>query len=959
MTKNLKEFVSICVNKYKERTAFTYRADDFVINKTYEDLNNDINKLGAKILSEGFYDCKISLVGENSYEYIVTYLAIIGGKNTVVPIDKDLSSGQIQEQVARTKSKCVFYSKSVEHKIDRTNPEISGKYFCLDNILNITNINSDKYEKIEIDENYTASIIFTSGTTGVSKGVMLSHRNIITCAENCLEPSGIDFNENNRTVVVLPLHHTYGMTAGVLAVLNEGTSNYINKNLCDFIKDIDEYKPNVMFLVPLFVENLFKIMGKGLLKNNVIHYIISGGAMLDIKYLKAFEKMGILIINGYGITECAPVVSINNCHKIKEGSIGAPICYNKVEIDTPDENGEGEILVKGSNVMQGYFENAAATKEAFKDKWFRTGDYGRIDQEGNLYITGRKKNIIILSNGKNIYPEELEAEVYKIPLVKEALVYSCDDDKISLEVYLDTEYISAMNIEQPHEKFDKALNKLNSELPFYKKIQEYNVRDTEFPKTSTKKIIRGGITAKENKKPNYRTGTTKTEIMLIKILKEEYRQQDIYLDDKVFKIINDSLSALTTICELEKAFNTKIPWAVLSDNPSIEELGMRIDHTIQNNDCNEENIEINLNNLKVNPQNNKRNYLLTGATGFFGIHLLSECIEERKVYCLVRDLRKFPSCLEYYLGLKVHSNIIPIEGDITKHNLGLSRRDLALVKKDVGVIINSAADVKHFGSLDSSRRTNVDGIIHAIYLAAEIGAKLEHISTMTVCGEGLVSQTTKDIFDENSLYIGQAYQENIYVHSKYTAEKAIHAARDKGLTANIYRLGNLTERASDGLFQINFAENGFRARMDAIKAVRALPEELFDLPVDYTYVDECAKAVKLLISLNENNETYHIYNHNTVSLKEYVDGFDLDIDKMPFSEFVKKLKNISHKNKNAKILLLYLSKMSQGEKFERVNIRSDKTLNKLLKLGFRWKRFSHKNIIKFEVDTNFSNDILA
>ena len=353
----------------------------------------------------------------------------------------------------------------------------------------------------------------TSGTTGNPKGVMLSQRNL---TYDMSASSAYLFIPAN-TILLLPLHHTFGFTACVLCMIYRGYSVYINKSLKTILPDIKKSQPRHICLVPLFIEKFYKNIWKNiesqgktaLVKKMIslsnfmrkigidlrpilfksirdafggnLEMLISGGAPIDKNYIKAFDDFGFQIIEGYGITECSPIVSINRNKFYSYGSVGVAIPGSEVDIIDADENNEGEIIVKGDHVMLGYYNNEEATKDAFFDGWFRTGDIGKKDENGFVYITGRKKNIIILSNGKNVYPEEIETEFLRIPYVDEVIVFG-RDDILCAEIYTETP--------DKKDEIKQNIKVLSENLPPYKQVKHIEFRDTEFEKTTTKKIKR-------------------------------------------------------------------------------------------------------------------------------------------------------------------------------------------------------------------------------------------------------------------------------------------------------------------------------------------------------------------------------------------------------------------------------------------------------------------------------------
>jgi len=368
----------------------------------------------------------------------------------------------------------------------------------------------------EIEPQATAALLYTSGTTGKPKGVMLSHRNLASDAVAACQHVGI-FGNN---MLVLPLHHSFGFVAAVCSMLLKGSEICISSSLKRTVSDLTKFKPSNMFLVPLFVETFYKKIwetakkqGKDKLLKRMIgvsnvllkagidvrrllfssiitslggnlKLIVSGGAPLDVKYVEGFRDIGINILNGYGITECSPIVSVNRNEYYRDGSVGLVLPCCEVKIAAPDEDGHGDICVKGDSVMQGYYGNEQATSETFDGEWFITGDIGYMDEDGFLYISGRRKNLIILNNGKNVYPEEIEEELLHIEYIKEAVVYA-EDNTIIAEVYLDTE-----KMPDCAGLLDQDIINLNKTLPVYKNIGKTRIRDVEFPKTTTKKIKR-------------------------------------------------------------------------------------------------------------------------------------------------------------------------------------------------------------------------------------------------------------------------------------------------------------------------------------------------------------------------------------------------------------------------------------------------------------------------------------
>ena len=493
--------------KSENKIAYKYRFKKSVVEITADQFKQHIEALGTYLYSIGFKDAKIALIGENSYEWIVSYFAIVNGGNVVVPLDKELPAEDLKELITRSGATALIYADTYSD-IASDNSEITTlcmndfeQFYAKGNEI----INSGNTEYIDFvpDGNKMCSIIFTSGTTGKPKGVMLTPRNILSD----IIAAGSISSLAGDTLLTLPLHHTFAFSTSVIAnIIFEGTTS-INSSLRNFKKDLAEFKPRNICVVPLYLESLYKniwnsakeqkkdkllktmiVISNGLRKVGIdlrrtlfksvldqlggnLDLLVAGGAPISDVYTKGFDDIGITVLNGYGITECSPVVSVNRYTKIVLGSVG-PVC-GCCEVKIKD----GEILVKGENVMLGYFDDPKATEDAFEDGWFKTGDLGYIKGDC-LFITGRIKNLIILSNGKNVSPEELEDLILTKTNAEEVLV-SAEGDYIMAEVYA----------QQP-EGVEEAILALNKNLPSYKQIQKVKFRDTEFEKTTTKKIKR-------------------------------------------------------------------------------------------------------------------------------------------------------------------------------------------------------------------------------------------------------------------------------------------------------------------------------------------------------------------------------------------------------------------------------------------------------------------------------------
>ena len=522
---DLKDMLSQKKRKNPDKIAVAFSKGKNVIAKTYADIYGDVCALGTWLYTKQFYGKHIAIIGENSYEWLVAFFAITCGGNVAVPIDKELPENEMAGLLKKADVEVIFYSKSYREPIinvvEILNKEVNA--YCMSDMQDYIGIGKEQiasgknsFLDYEIDRKQLCCIMFTSGTSGNCKGVMLSHENIAEDINNSCKL----FVLRGNTIAVLPFHHAFGLVVAVFMVLNYGYTIYINKSLKTVQKDLQIAKPQTMFLVPLFVETFHKQIwmsakkeGKEkmlkrmikisdfLLKFGIdvrkrvfdsvrqafgggIEYIICGGAPLATQYVKEFRSFGIEILNGYGTTECSPCAAVNRNYYHKDGTVGVVVPDIEVKISV-----SGEVLVKGSIVMQGYYNDDDSTNEVFNGGWYKTGDLGYLDDEGFLTLTGRCKNLIILSNGENISPEELEADFLKYDEVQEVLVYE-ENGVIIAEIYPDEDYLEKTECKIKQEHFDKICKVINSKRPLYKQVGKVRMRDFEFEKNTSKKILR-------------------------------------------------------------------------------------------------------------------------------------------------------------------------------------------------------------------------------------------------------------------------------------------------------------------------------------------------------------------------------------------------------------------------------------------------------------------------------------
>lgn len=549
---NIREVIKDGIEKHPNAIAFTLKnkIDKKVEYRdiTYKEFEKEINYLGTGFLKEGLKNKRISIIGPNSYQWALSYITILFGIGVVVPLDKGLPAQEIEDSIIRSESEVIIFDKKyvdiVNEIKNKKNTKIQS-FICMQDIEDksfktindIIKIGENEFLKgnreflnLDIDNDKANIILFTSGTTALSKAVMLSQKNI---ASNINSMNAVEkFYDGDVNLLMLPFHHTFAST-GIIIMLNNGVKNVFCDGLRHIQENMKEYKVSVFVCVPLILEAMHKKVLAGIKKQGKeqtvrraqklsnallkigidvrrklfkdiidnfggnMRFIISGAAAIDKNVAKDFNEWGILAIQGYGLTETSPVLCAENAKYIRYGSVGVPLLDIEVKIDNPDEHGVGELIAKGPNVMLGYYKNEEATKQTLIDNWYHTGDLGYIDKDGYVFITGRKKNVIVLKNGKNVFPEEIEELINKLPYVSESLVfgYPKDDDLIvSTKIVYNEDYVKKlldnMSEEDLNQKVWNDIKEINLKVPQYKHIKKFILTKEPMIKTTTAKIKR-------------------------------------------------------------------------------------------------------------------------------------------------------------------------------------------------------------------------------------------------------------------------------------------------------------------------------------------------------------------------------------------------------------------------------------------------------------------------------------
>ncbi|NLK71988.1 MAG: AMP-binding protein [Clostridiales bacterium] len=546
---DIKEMINSSASLYGDNTAFLTKNKKGGPYKSikYKELKEDIDALGTSLLDLNLAGKNIAVIGENCYEWMVAYLAVVNGVGVVVPLDKELPEDELINLTKRAEVSAVFYTESyanifisadIPYKINMSinyNPdnEMSQNHL-IEKGKSLIKSGITTYNEIVINPDEMKIILFTSGTTDMAKGVMLCHKNI--CSVIMSTCKIVHITEKDRTLSILPIHHTFESTLGIMLPLYRGASVAFTEGLKYISNNMLEAQPTVLISVPLILENIYwkiwkqakktgqdKKLGKAIQINNKLkkagidlskilfrsihekfggrlRLLVTGAASIDPVVIQGFEDLGIKVTQGYGLTECAPLVAGTPDTFRKVGSVGPAVPGVEIKLIDVDNEGIGEIICRGPNVMLGYYKDKENTDKVLKDGWLHTGDLAYVDSEGCYFIAGRKKNVIITKNGKNIYPEEVEFYLNKNQYIEESLV-SGVLDSITGETRIIAQLRPAYdaifedfgeNIEEKdlHEILKNIIHELNDRMPIYKRIRDFSIRKDEFIKTTTKKIKR-------------------------------------------------------------------------------------------------------------------------------------------------------------------------------------------------------------------------------------------------------------------------------------------------------------------------------------------------------------------------------------------------------------------------------------------------------------------------------------
>ncbi|MFR7402975.1 MAG: AMP-binding protein [Clostridia bacterium] len=537
---DLKDMLKKSGEKYGEKIAYKIRQENGYKEITHNEVRKMVDGLGTKLIDMGLKDKRIAVIGENRYEWEIAYLSIVCGTGTVVPLDKSLPENELESLIERSKAEAIICSQKyveilkktklkyiISMDLENDNDGIISQKRLISEGIQLVKSGDTSFTNAKIDNEKMSIMLFTSGTTSISKAVALSHKNICS---NLMDISSIlDVNSSDVFLSFLPLHHVFECTVGFLFSLYVGAETVFCDGIRHIPENLAEYKVSVMASVPAIYERLFKIIKKHLEKQGKVEQIlkdeekykdssmekkkevfkeihdllggniklfISGAASLEPSIEEKFRRLGFNMVQGYGLTETSPVVAIGNKKYHKTGSIGKCVPSDEVKLLDINKDGIGELAVKGPNVMLEYYENKEATEKVLKNGWFQTGDLARIDEEGYIFICGRKKSVIVLKNGKNIFPEEMETLINKEDGVEESFIFGKpiskdpNDIKIFVKIVYNKESFEGKTETEIKKYFNEKIKSINKTMPHYKAIRGIIISDKPLIKTTTNKIKR-------------------------------------------------------------------------------------------------------------------------------------------------------------------------------------------------------------------------------------------------------------------------------------------------------------------------------------------------------------------------------------------------------------------------------------------------------------------------------------
>jgi len=974
------------VKKTPENTAVIFNNKKF----TYSELNVRANQLARKLRKIGIKrDEIVGVMDEKSFEMIVALLAVMKAGGAYLPLDPDYPEDRLDFMLADSSSRILLTRSQFIHKTNFTNAILllDKEETYQEDPSNLENINKP---------NDILYIIYTSGSTGNPKAVMIEHRNVVRLLFN--NKFQFQFNGIDVWTLFHSLCFDFSVWEMYGALLYGGSLVVIPKSIArdsqKFLQILKEYNVTVLNQTPAAFYNLIYEEMKHSENDLGLRYVIFGGEALKPSMLKNFQCKypDTKLINMYGITETTVHVTFKELSAedvlSSRSNIGKPLPtltmyimdknLNLLPIGIP-----GEICVGGDGVARGYFNRLELTEKKFvinpynpSERLYRSGDLGRWYAKGDVEYLGRIDNQVKI-RGYRVELGEIEKKLLNIKSIKDAVV-TTKTDKSEKNILL------AYVVYEEEIPVSQIRSYLMDELPDYM-VPAHYIRMDKLPLTPNGKVDKNQLPEPEfsNTETQYIPPRNEIEKELSRVWSDILEVGNIGINNNFFEFGGDSLAIIQLLTRVYKN-NWGISAADLYEYPTIMELADKIKGVVRE-DASMQELDIASVVSKEetdnpDPDDDKHeNVLLTGVTGFLGIHVLSQLIEQTRsaVYCLVRGKNdeeagnRLLKSLHFYFantydGL-IGKRVFAISGDITKFRFGLTCEQYAELGGNINTVIHAAALVKYFGNYNEFEEINVNGTKKIIDFSCEFGAKLEYISTIGISGSYLVKNGGSNLtLTENDFYIGQNYLDNAYVRSKFEAENLVLKAIRQGLTASIYRMGNLTARYSDGHFQHNADDNAFCNIIKSLMELKAIPDNSLDLDVEFTPVDLASKALLLISRTRESaSRIFHITNHNLLYMQDMLEifkSFGIELKILNSMEFEKYIEAISCDKVKEGMLAGIINDISTTRKLDyldSIKVDSQITSRYLNHLGFEWPTVDKRyivDLIKYLQETGYLSD---
>lgn len=921
--KTLREFLDYMAARYTTTDAYMWIENGGIVSKSFIGLRDDACRMASALRLRFGSEKKIALIGDMSYSWICVYYGIMTSGNISVPLDSKLSPEELAERIAFADVSVVFLSErhaQVQDAIRALCTEVEDVLTLEKCLADIVDVPLSDCEPVDPDA--LSSLMFTSGTSGDGlKAAMITQRGILADVTGPV-PLCVP---GDRLLSLLPIHHCFEIFVGQMKYLYLGGTICVNDSMANLIPNLTRFGITIVVAVPALANMLAAFIAQGLKAHTIdevkgmlggkLRRITIGGASASKEVIDTLGMAGITVFVGYGLTESTGGCLANCDASIRPREAGAPYVEGmEMKLD------DGELCLRGPMIMQGYYKSPELTARVIENGWLHTGDLAEITDENYVIIRGRKDNMIKTSSGEKIYPEAWESKLSMIEGVSAAMVANVDD-------HLTAVLFLKEDASQKREATIRAINALNAALPNYERIMDVRFREKPFPMTTSLKIKRGIVMGELlQEKAAARACTPPQNERQRRIMEQVMRvlpgRAQIGIDDNLYEMGLDSLStiylAILLDCDPEAVYVCKTIRR-LSERLSDGDAG-----TAFGDGARIEGINRFIGTAPAESRGLGKTVLLTGASGFLGAHLLNELTQwNHSVVCLVRSEAALDRALQYYGFSRDDKNVEVVVGDITKARLGLDDAQYGELCAQVDAVVHAAALVSHVGSEEASHRVNVEGTREVLRFCKKGKASLFHISSYAVAGFRTELPLTEDVLD-----IGQEIGWNPYIQTKYQAEEQVLLARGEGVPSTIFRVGNLTARASDGRFQINADASGMAAQLRAVRKLGVLPQSMAGVPYDQTAVDMAAKAIALLADSDGTGHIWHVMDPDVSRLEQLTGAQTIDDE-----GFAAKLAANSM-DRDVAILSVYYRMKQNG-----FNVRFDssKTQAELARLGFCWR----------------------